>query len=807
MKRFPVIVCIIWFCAVWGHAIGLQHGLFRSQATQGKAWTGTMTFVREAYNITVFPDYLDVELEWELGVNGTKPDSFTNALEIVGNINLEHGSVVVGMLLWNNDKLLKAKLKTAEQATKQYEEVVDRNSDIPPFPRDPVILKWVRDDNYDISIFPVSWGKTRTLRMRYLIPAFSIDGINKIGYPYAFSPIATVSIKNGPGVDGYKIVSGTIQKTFTVPGTTLLSSNDYSFQSYGSSGKAQISSIIPLVSGYSEGSRLFMKGFKTENFKGQMIHFAGMKASDVLKLAVIKDDYVILWRWNHPDILKKYACQIVAQSNLIKVFLATLQASNKRVGMIVDMQGGERKIFELDKKGGTAYQQMMDFLSSLSALADQKPPKGAPPSFTTQETDSIVKASFDEFQAAIKLALSLFRDDDAQKHLLILTAGPRWTAKYAASQAADWDSTVEAVSLNSYLAGNGLPYDTLYSAQAMHWQGVNLDNFIAKPRIGLKIYASLTNGKDTARTLAADYSAYQGYYSQSQGNEMRVYSAQPIREQVIWSLYAGNKQVAEYHEKPFIVDMPDEMQYARLIGSSPALVPLAEYMPSSLASTLGFIDLKYALLALEQDTLNSRMTARYAAGGVPTLHQADIFPSADEKAQVPVTEWLKTRQPVSNFTPIPNININLHPIMVLANPAEPMVKVEGDMVRFLVADSYGSYYYPPAQPPIDSVPMDASAIASNPLLKVSSFQKAIRIFADNGRIVIAFNEIQVKNRAQLKAMAYDIRGKVVKRWTCSDVSHDGRLSWSPRDNGLAAGIFVVRISLGSETISNRIIVR
>lgn len=74
--------------------------MFRSQSIQGPTWLGTAPIVNESYLITVYPDYLDVELDWEFGVGGTEPAAYGNALEIVGNINLESNATVVGMLVW-----------------------------------------------------------------------------------------------------------------------------------------------------------------------------------------------------------------------------------------------------------------------------------------------------------------------------------------------------------------------------------------------------------------------------------------------------------------------------------------------------------------------------------------------------------------------------------------------------------------------------------------------------------------------------------------------------------------------------------
>jgi len=164
MKGLLSIIVILGLLLINSYAIGDQNGRFRAQSTQGSYWTGTAKITQEKYNITVFPDYLDVELEWEFTVSGSEPDSFKDALEIVGNLNLVDKSVVVGMITWYKNMVLKGKLKTTEMARMEYEAVVDRDVDNlapPPRPRDPVLLEWIRDDNYNISIFPVTFGQTR----------------------------------------------------------------------------------------------------------------------------------------------------------------------------------------------------------------------------------------------------------------------------------------------------------------------------------------------------------------------------------------------------------------------------------------------------------------------------------------------------------------------------------------------------------------------------------------------------------------------------------------------------------------------
>jgi hypothetical protein len=266
------------------HAIGLQHAIFRSQSTQGPTWLGTAFIQKEEFNITVYPDYLDVELNWEFGIGGSEPASYKDALEIVGNLNLEKNSTVVGMLLWNGDKILKAKLKTKDQARKEYETVVDRNSPVPPRPRDPVILEWVREDNYDISIFPVAWGGFRKLRLRYLIPAEK----GSIGFPHAFSDKAKVSFNLGQGVSGFELTpqysasSGKI--TFTDPYVTL-SPTDFSFQAYSRQGQVP-GRVTPILEGKTSRSRLYIAPFFGFGFSGQTAHVVYHPPEGILNDAI-----------------------------------------------------------------------------------------------------------------------------------------------------------------------------------------------------------------------------------------------------------------------------------------------------------------------------------------------------------------------------------------------------------------------------------------------------------------------------------------------------------------------------------------
>ncbi len=265
-----VLLVLLVLCATGAQAIGLQHAVFRSQSTQGATWTGTADITKENYRITVYPDYLDVELEWEFTAGGTRPEQYGDALEIVGNLNLAQNSSVIGMLVWYKDKVLKAKLKSGETARNEYEQVVDRNSTVPPRPRDPVLLEWIRQDNYDISIFPVAWGSSRKVRFRYLVP---VTG-GKVVYPYAFSSHATATVLAGPGTKGFQMTFSDGSKK-NITSQADLTTSEYNLEAYGSAGGAgglQPASISPFLAQNVTSSFLMVGSFAGISFAGQMAH-------------------------------------------------------------------------------------------------------------------------------------------------------------------------------------------------------------------------------------------------------------------------------------------------------------------------------------------------------------------------------------------------------------------------------------------------------------------------------------------------------------------------------------------------------
>jgi len=809
--NIPIIVLgAIFAFTMNAQAIGTQHGVFRSQSTQGDYWRGSAKIIKEQYNITVYPDYLDVELDWEfevgMGYSSSGPDSFKNALEIVGNLNLEDRATVVGMITWYKGDILKGKLKTRKSAREQYEQVVERNSDAPPPPRDPVLLEWIRDDNYDISIFPVEFGGTRKVRIRYLIPAFTKDGDNKIGYPHAFTNGAKVQIKKATGLKGYRIESGSSSASYENSEYVFLNNSKHAFR-YGSN---RISHIVPLLENEPLGSIMYTGRFSTPTFSGQMAHVTTMDGETALQMAQIPTDYVILWRWNHPQWLERYARQIVEQSYLLQEFLISLDKANMRAALIIDKEGGERIIFMLDKKGSAEYNRMIVYLSKLSNRHIVEPPESAGSDQSTYDISKAVR----EFNYALKAAQSLFNSKSkTMKHLLILTAGPKAISKYISTEFEQIDQSINVALLTSFAHQKltiNIGYD--YAAEYAYWPGVNLDQFVKNHTTGLKVYASISNSEQSIKIeVLSDQPNASRYCPNSGSKQMHIYSDKFLKSHIRWSIYQGNSMITEFIERPRIIVMKQAIQYARMIGSSQNLVPLAKHMPSSMASTLGFIDDKYALVALEEDALPTEEAVLYANAGVPTLKFGDIFPSDEERADVPVSQWLTLNPPVSlnghrcvdfqienklklDATEVTLLNttgvlISPFEINIVAN--DQNVLFDGLTMTFATQDQTFDIF---------AAPM---ALEIKP--QTSNFDD-INFFIKNGFMIIDLSKLSLADREKLRLVLYDISGKVIMQWSRSELISKDSITFSISNHKLSRGVYLLGVNGANVSFSHRVIV-
>jgi hypothetical protein len=684
-------------------AIGDQHGLFRSQSTQGAQWMGTAVIEDEEFRITVHPDYLDVELDWVFRVGGQAPEKFQDALEIVGNLNLARNSVVVGMLTWWKGDILMGKLKTSKTARADYEEVVQRDADAPPPPRDPVLIEYGWGlDNYDISIFPAKFGDTRKVRIHYLVPATSIGGTVKIPYPYAFSEKAKVTIQAGSDIASYKIEAGKAMVPFTNKSPLPLSETDFSFRPYGAySGSSQaprVQYIVPVLAEEPEGSRFYVGEVDQPDLKGQAAHIVVMDARKIIAQSDLKEDFVILWHWSHTAVLNAYAGQIVGQSKLLKAFLSKLEGADKRAALVIDKEGGERITFALAKAGDPGHVRLIAYLDSLAALAVKEPPVVANrPDY--QLAADVVKAQA-EFQSALKAAMELFDGSGNIRHLLILTAGPQLIYNYAGTVEWKIDSLVQVAGLVDYAEHMDLGLAINPDDRALYWPGVAISGILSQNTLNLEVAAVISNGNQLCSLAVAGPPDLKNPYQSGKSEiEKHVFSAPVLLPKVHWTITRDGKVISEFEETAGLVPVENPLALAQLLGASRALTPMAARLPRSLAAAVGFVDSTYSLVALEEDKLTAVEADRYASAGMPPLSPAEIKASPEDLLSLPASEWILENPPqriwnYGNSGYAGRGGFDFGVVMDAVREAGPIPKGIAQAGAFMPMPIAGEYYLP-----------------------------------------------------------------------------------------------------------------
>jgi hypothetical protein len=312
-----------------------QSAVFSSRATQGLAWTGLSQVIREKITVTVQPDHLDVEHELEIDArsNWNTPNN-PNSLEITGQLTLEKGTVVTGLLLWNGNVILKGKLRTREMARQQYEEVVDRNVTNPPPPRDPALLEKVGENRYDLSIFPVALNGSRKLRLRYLIPTRFEEGTHRSRFPHAFSRLASVTLRGGSGIQGYALTSVrqdgslfTVKNEDDITSPLTLDPDAYKqFQPYNYwlAGTGSALRFVTPLFGDAYGSRVFLGSM--EGVHGHAAHYIFRPPQDITGMAQETTTRIVaLVKTKSDSVGKEVALNEMASSGLeeLRIFSAS----------------------------------------------------------------------------------------------------------------------------------------------------------------------------------------------------------------------------------------------------------------------------------------------------------------------------------------------------------------------------------------------------------------------------------------------------------------------------------------------------
>jgi hypothetical protein len=319
------------------------------------------------------------------------------------------------------------------------------------------------------------------------------------------------------------------------------------------------------------------------------------------------------------------------------------------------------------------------------------------------------------------------------------------------------------------------------------------------------VTATVSNGGHTYtfKVLTAK-DGEKGY--QSTVREAHLFSSATLNKKIQWRIELDDA-VETFVETPTLVPIDNGLQYARLIGSSKYLNPLADVMPSSIASSVGFIDEKYSLVALEEDALPRDVAAQYEKQGVPLLESNEIFVATDETADMPVADWLGKNPPQSFAKPLASDFMFFRPSREKMNGMKIFLHNNIDWNEADIPDvqnTAGRIAMPAVKPIYAETPdliYDYSDLSSSKHITVIPANNALLFIQKPGKIEIDLSSLIQRDMSGFSIVICDLKGRIVKVIKLSTLSLNKIFTLSTKTTRLSAGAYIVNLQSQNMTIA------
>ncbi len=622
------------------------HASLSTRTTHGASWTCQVELKTDIMRVSVNPYYIDVEEDIVIApysASGGVPTGDPNTLEMFGRFNLPPNSAIVGLLLWNGDTLLKAKLKPDNAAQSQYESIVNRQPAPPPQPRDPIILEQISGTEYNLAIYPVAWGDSRKFRIRYLVPQSFDNGQLKIPLTFPFGAQVSkypdwfqIDLKGSQGIDSAYVDNGTFLSNVKFPSTLM----------------KPFSTTLKVIAPGGPFTAMAKVSIPSEAWQGNYVLFWSTVPDSLLNIAGLKIEVVFLWRWTalHTFVnwsggaknVSWYGNSAISQAVNIKNAVIDLTSGGTgRAGLILDKGDSNYTVFAPCARGSNEFVKMTEFLSGINSnyilsniIGNESNDPGEPLSIDAR--NALRKKSAKEFDISLRLAFSLYSPQkNIVKHLVVVSAGPRLTDESPFAEACSsfvdpkW---LEGVTLTSYGASS--------SDSGAYWPGVPM--FTLAKEHSMKKSGCITNGFTIPANQLSNVTITLGNESKSYNFDVEGalsskcflnfgnfyfagHSLSQWNSEIQWRAFdTEGKLLGEYTQKPPNIAGSGDTALLKMFASS-AKAFSEVYKEGGLGPIFGIVDQWNSLLALPQDTLGGESASLLSDSGVPYLNPNEIF--------------------------------------------------------------------------------------------------------------------------------------------------------------------------------------
>jgi hypothetical protein len=162
------------------------------------------------------------------------------------------------------------------------------------------------------------------------------------------------------------------------------------------------------------------------------------------------------------------------------------------------------------------------------------------------------------------------------------------------------------------------------AASWFHWPGIGL-NTIDLNQTKVEVILKLDGNIVYNKSIPFTQKSYYDRWSLSPYHDVLLFANSNVSPDVVWNVYQGRGKVATLTENAVMITEGDAYQFGVSLAGTGRLQAYNAILPTPLATNFGFVDQRYALLALEDDTMSSEDQALYRSQGVPPLTNADIL--------------------------------------------------------------------------------------------------------------------------------------------------------------------------------------
>lgn len=617
--------------------------------TTHNGWAqGGCELIRSASKATLHSTYVEMEEEAEIETQGTVFSGDPRTLEIVGTITLPPGSIIQGMLLWNGPVVLKAKLKSRDQAGSEYEKVVNRDTPPPPQPRDPALIEYLGPNSYLIRIYPVTQGSSRRIRLKYVVP-MQYDGLGlnlslhrPIAGTFGSSATKTVfTVEKAPGAPQKLVLDiDGLRRQYDFPVTFL----------------EPPGRRISVLSEPRPKALAAMTSFAAGEFQGHYLNLIAPVPQAIAAHPTLRQEVVVLWRWHSPRAFIAYAPynrEYLAnegwtaknQGQALARFYQEIAPQNIAAALVHDDGRDSLKVFKMARGGEKPFMDAQAYLASL----DDSYLLSHARSFVAKwepSTDTLKgrKENRDRFGLVFRYVRAQFSaDKGVVRHIVVASTG-------GVDQA--WDSNLEA-HFDSLFSGlkptvSGISNNQIYEPQSgtwfndpapsasFRWPGFD-PQFLGRNyglRSGMRSYGQVALPAPAPFSLEATVKNAEKNYNIGIQCGETVTGCQPLsfngkaatawNKTVEWRLF--DKDGAETYrliDSLPVFEKPGDSVIAALWAGSAA--PFSESREGNLGIRYGFIDANASMLALEGDSLRREDWKKFEKEGVPALTAKDII--------------------------------------------------------------------------------------------------------------------------------------------------------------------------------------